>query len=308
MPFPPLDKSSMAYHSIVLAKQVPDTADVPDKAMKKDGTLDRSALPAVFNRDDLHALEMALELKELHGGSVTVISMGPLMAGQLLREALYRGADRAILLTDRRFAAADTLATSYTLSAAVRKAGHFDLILCGREASDGNTAQVGPQVAEKLRIPQITCVEKICSLEQGVLVAHHLTDFGYERVQAPLPLLITVMPGSNEPRPPAAKRLMRFKKALAPGEVHKNIPLDLSTPETVDSSCRRLQEKGLLLTQWNADDLAIEPDRCGRPGSPTWVKKIERVVLTGGEHRSYPPTDEGVHLLMQELIEEHTFG
>jgi electron transfer flavoprotein beta subunit len=298
----------MSYHSIVLAKQVPNTTDVPTKAMKKDGTLDRSALPTVFNKDDLHALEMALELKERYDGTVTVISMGPLMASELLREALYRGADKGILLTDKRFAAADTLATSYTLSAAVRKVGHFDLILCGREASDGNTAQVGPQVAEKLGIPQITYVEEICMLEKGVIVAEHLTDLGYERVQAPLPLLITVMPDSNEPRPPAAKRLMRFKKAMTPGELQNNLAGDAKSRETLDFSCQHLYEKGLLITQWNTEDLAIEPDRCGRSGSPTWVKKIERVVLMGGDHKVYPPTDQGVSQLMQELAEEHTFG
>jgi len=298
----------MPYHSIVLAKQVPDTTEVTPKAMKQDGTLNRSALPAVFNRDDLHALEMALAIKERYGGTVTAITMGPSAAGEILREALYRGADRAILLTDRRFAAADTLATSYTLSAAIRKVATFDLIFCGREASDGNTAQVGPQVAEKMDIPQITYVEEICSLEGGILEAQRLTDDGYERVRATLPLLITVMPDSNEPRPPAAKRLMRFKKALTPGEVRNKLQAEGTPPEMLETHCQTLKEKGLLITEWNADDMAIDPARCGRAGSPTWVKKIERVVLTGGEHKSYPPTDEGVHRLMQELIEEHTFG
>ncbi|MDX1778059.1 MAG: electron transfer flavoprotein subunit beta/FixA family protein, partial [Thermodesulfobacteriota bacterium] len=189
----------MAYHSIVLAKQVPDTTDVSGKAMKKDGTLNRSALPTIFNKDDLHALEMALTVKENYGGSVTVITMGPPMASEILREALYRGADRAILLTDKRFAAADTLATSYTLSAAIKKTGQWDLIFCGREASDGNTAQVGPQIAQKLGIPQITYVEKICSLQDGLMELRHFTDSGYEQVRSSLPLLLTIMPDCNEP-------------------------------------------------------------------------------------------------------------
>ena len=173
----------MPLHSIVLAKQVPDTTDITPRAMKADGTLNRSALPAVLNQDDLHALEMALAVKDEHGGTVTIITMGPSAAADILREALYRGADRAILLTDRRFAAADTLATSYTLSAAVNKIKTFDLIFCGREASDGNTAQVGPQVAEKLGIPQITCVDQICSLDGGRLEARRLSDEGCERVR-----------------------------------------------------------------------------------------------------------------------------
>jgi len=298
----------MPYHSIVLAKQVPDTTEISPKAMKEDGTLNRSALPAVFNKDDLHALEMALAIKETHGGTVTVITMGPSAAAQILRDALYRGADRAILLTDRRFAAADTLATSYTLSAAISKIKSFDFVFCGREASDGNTAQVGPQVAEKLGIPQITYAEEIYSLQAGVLEAKRFSDDGYERVQSTLPLLITVMPDSNEPRPPAAKRLLRFKKALTPGEAKNKLQAEGASAEAIESHCQSLKEKGLLIEEWNGDDLAIDPARCGRTGSPTWVKKIERVVLTGGEHKSYPPTDEGVQRLMQELIEEHTFG
>ena len=298
----------MPYNSIVLAKQVPDTTDVSPKAMKKDGTLNRSALPTVFNKDDLHALEMALEVKENYGGSVTVITMGPPMASGILREALYRGADRAILLTDRQFAAADTLATSYTLGAAIKKAGGFDLIFCGREASDGNTAQVGPQIAEKLGIPQITYVEKICTLKDGMLEVQHLVDSGYERVKAPLPLLLTVMPDCNEPRPAAARRLMRFKKALSPSEVKNSLRGNADPAGEADSSCQHLKERDLLITEWNAQDLNIAPEQTGRSGSPTWVKKIERVVLTSTEHKTYPPTDEGVRQLMQELIEDHTFG
>jgi electron transfer flavoprotein beta subunit len=298
----------MAYHSIVLAKQVPDTTDVPTKAMKKDGTLNRSALPTIFNKDDLHALEMAFQVKESYGGSVTVITMGPPAASEILREALYRGADRAILLTDKRFAASDTLATSYILSAAIKKAGPCDLILCGREASDGNTAQVGPQIAEKLGIPQITYVEKICTIKDGLLEVQHLVDSGYERVRAPLPLLLTVMPDCNEPRPPAAKRLIRFKKALSPAEVKNSMRGNADSDSTADASCQHLKERGLLITEWSAHNLDILPEQCGRSGSPTWVKKIERVVLTSNDHKTYPPTDEAVGQLMQELIEDHTFG
>lgn len=298
----------MAYRSIVLVKQVPDTTDVPSKAMRKDGTLNRSALPATFNNDDRHALEMALQVKETYGGTVTVLTMGPPKASEILRDALYRGADEAILLTDKRFAAADTLATSYTLSVAIKKAGNFDLVFCGREASDGNTAQVGPQIAEKLRIPQITYVEEIRKLEDGFLKAQRLTDQGCEIVKSSLPLLITVVPDANEPRPPAARRLMRFKKAMTPTEVTNQFQECAGSLNAVNNQCQRLKEKGLLMTEWDADALGLEPDRCGRLGSPTWVKKIERVVLTGGEHKAFPPTDEGVSQLMRELIDDHTFG
>jgi electron transfer flavoprotein beta subunit len=298
----------MAYHSIILAKQVPDTTAVTGKAMKKDGTLNRSALPAIFNNDDLHALEMALEVKDKYGGTVTVITMGPPKASDVLREALYRGADEAILLTDKRFAAADTLATSYTLSGAIKKAGDFDLIFCGREASDGNTAQVGPQIAQKLGLPQITYVEEIRRLGEGLLEARRLTDQGYEIVRSPLPLLLTVVPQANEPRPPAAKRLMRFKKAMTPTEVVNRLQGQDNSPDKAGAYFKQLKEKGLLITEWDADALALDSNRCGRSGSPTWVKKIERVVLMGGEYKSFPPTDEGVGQLIRELIEDHTFG
>lgn len=298
----------MACRSIVLAKQVPDTTAVTAKAMRKDGTLNRSALPATFNHDDLNALEMALQVKERHGGTVTVITMGPPMASEILREALYRGADATILLTDKRFAASDTLATSYTLSVAIKKLRDFDLIFCGREASDGNTAQVGPQVAEKLGLPQITYVEEISRLEEGFLEAKRLTDQGYEIVRSPLPLLLTVVSLANEPRPPIAKRLMRFKKAMTPTELVNRLQGHADLTNKLEAYCDQLKEKGLLITEWNADTLSIELDRCGRSGSPTQVKKIERVVLMGGEYKSFPPTDEGVGQLIQELIEDHTFG
>lgn len=298
----------MSYHSIVLAKQVPDTTVITPKAMNKDGTLNRAALPATFNGDDLHALEMALEIKDKYGGKVTVITMGPPKASEILRDALYRRADEAILLTDRKFAAADTLATSYTLSAAIKKIGNFDLIFCGREASDGNTAQVGPQLAEKLGLPQVTYVEEIYRLEGRMIEARRLSDQGYEIVQSPLPLLLTVVPSANEARPAAAKKLMRFKKALSKTEVANLFQGDADAHDKAKAYCEKLQEKGLLITEWDADDLGLDTNRCGRSGSPTWVKKIERVKLLGGAHKSFPATDEGAQQLIQELIEEHTFG
>jgi electron transfer flavoprotein beta subunit len=163
--------SARTYNSIVLVKQVPDTKNITGEVMKGDGTMNRSALPAVFNPEDLNALEMALQVREQYGGRVTVLTMGPPQAAEVLREALYRGADQVILLSDRRFAGADTLATSYTLTCAIRKLGNYDLIFCGRQAIDGDTAQVGPQTAEKLGIPQITYAETVVNLEGDEIVA-----------------------------------------------------------------------------------------------------------------------------------------
>ena len=150
---------SRPIDSVVLVKQVPDTHNITGDAMTKDGTMNRNALSAIFNPEDLNALEMALQIKERHGGTVTVITMGPPKAADILRESLWRGADRVVLLTDRRFAGADTLATSVALQKAIEKIGRYDLILAGRQAIDGDTAQVGPQTAEKLGIPQITYAE-----------------------------------------------------------------------------------------------------------------------------------------------------
>src|SRR5512136_2667623 len=171
------------YHSIVLVKQVPDTHNVTGEVMTADGTMNRSALPAIFNPEDLNALEMALSIKEQNGGSVTVITMGPMQAAEVLREALFRGADRVVLLSDRKFAGADTQATSYTLKRAIDKLGGFDLVFCGRQAIDGDTAQVGPQVAEKLGIPQITYAEAIVDLKGEDIVVRRAFDLGTELVR-----------------------------------------------------------------------------------------------------------------------------
>ncbi len=158
--------SARPYHLIVLVKQVPDTRNVTGEVMTKDGTMNRSALSAIFNPEDLNALEMALDFKDRYGGTVTVISMGPLQAAEILRDSLCRGADQVILLSDRKFAGADTHATSYTLKCAIDKVGQYDMVFCGRQAIDGDTAQVGPQVAEKLNIPQITYAELIMEVKE----------------------------------------------------------------------------------------------------------------------------------------------
>ena len=300
----------MPYDSIVLAKQVPDTKAVTGKAMNADGTVNRSALPAIFNPEDTNALEAALEVKDRFGGTVTVITMGPPQAAAILRESLYRAADRVILLTDRRAAASDTLATSYILSCACRKVSRYDLIFCGRQAIDGDTAQVGPQVAEKLGIPQITYVEKIERLDQDLIRCRRVTERGYEVVEANLPALLTVIATANDLRPASIKKMLRFKNARAPVEIALALEAgsDESQRAMIQEELLQLQTRGLAITQWNLDDLGADIAWCGRTGSPTKVKRIQSIVLTATEQKRYDPTDEGLSTLIHELIEDHTIG
>ena len=227
----------MTYHSIVLVKQVPDTRAVTGEVMTRDGTMNRSALPAIFNPEDLNALEMALQVKEQHGGSVTVLSMGPLQAAEVLRQALYRGADRVILLSDRKFAGADTQATSYTLKCAIDKIGAFDLVFCGRQAIDGDTAQVGPQVAEKLGVPQITYTEAILRLEGTEIIVQRAFEHGTEIVKCSLPCLLTVVGSANHPRPPSVRRRVASKLAAVPAELSNRLAQwpEFGSPEALEA-------------------------------------------------------------------------
>lgn len=304
----------MPYDCVVCVKQVPDTANVTAEAMKDDGTVNRAALPAIFNPEDLHALEAALEVRDRFGGTVTVISMGPPKAGEVLRESLYRGADRAILLTDRRAAASDTLATSYILSCAIRSLKKYDLVFCGRQAIDGDTAQVGPQCAEKLGIPQITYLEELISLEGDVIQIRRNVGHGWEIVEANLPLLITVIDTANKPRPPAAKRAIRFKRARVPselsGEVKSSMPE--ASPEEVlaevDRRAKELTERGLLIDQWDLADIGADLERCGLAGSPTKVYRVQSIVLTKEGYTEVPATEKGARQLIHELIVDRTLG
>ncbi|MCC6127089.1 MAG: electron transfer flavoprotein subunit beta/FixA family protein [Pirellulales bacterium] len=304
----------MSYDSVVCVKQVPDTANVTAEAMKEDGTVNRAALPTIFNPEDLHALETALEVKSRYGGTVTVISMGPPRAADVLRDCLYRGADRAILITDRRAAASDTLATSYILSQAVRTVGRFDFVFCGRQAIDGDTAQVGPQCAEKLGIPQITYLEKLVGIEGGKARIRRNMGHGWEVVEVKLPVLVTVIETANEPRPPQAKRVMRLKKAKViselSGEVKAERP-DASEEQIRVETQRRadsLKERNLLLEQWNLDDIHADLSRCGMAGSPTKVHRIQAIVLTKEGHTQIPPTEEGIGGMVHELVVDRTLG
>jgi len=294
----------MTYKSIVLIKQVPDTRHVTGDVMSANGTMNRSALPAIVNPEDLYALEMALWVKDNYGGHVTVLSMGPKKAADALREALYRGADRVILLTDRKFAGADTQATSYTLKSAVEKVGDFDLIFCGRQAIDGDTAQVGPQVAEKLGIPQITYAESITELNDDEIILQRVFKLGCETVKCKLPCLITVVDSAVNPRPPSTRRRIAQKLAAIPAEYPKIIK-KMTEFKGEDSLVAYLSQKNLEIPVWTAADLPLDEKKIGLGGSPTQVHKVNYVVLEGTESKEIPATEEGVRGLIQELIQEH---
>ncbi len=304
----------MAYDSIVLVKQVPDTANVTADAMKEDGTVNRGALPAIFNPEDLHALEAALEVKERFGGTVTAITMGPPKAGEVLRACLFRGADRAILLTDRRAAGSDTLATSYILAQAVKTIGRYDFVFAGRQAIDGDTAQVGPQCAEKLGIPQITYLEEVVSLEGDRVRIRRTIGHGWEVVEARLPILATVIETANESRPPAARRVMRMKHARATveieGAVRNGMPDadDAARQAEVKKRAEALQQRGLLIEQWGLDAIGAAPARCGLSGSPTKVHRIQAIVLKKEGHTQVSATEEGVRDMVHELVVDRTLG
>jgi electron transfer flavoprotein beta subunit len=298
----------MPYHSVVLVKQVPDTANITGRAMKEDGTVNRAALPAILNPEDLNALEMALQVKEQQGGQVTVLTMGPPRAAEVLREALYRGADRVILLTDRRTAGSDTLATSYLLKCAVeeigRQFGCYDLILCGRQAIDGDTAQVGPQVAEKLSLPQITYSESIESLRDSEIVVRRALPLGTETVRCALPCLLTVVGSANWPRPSSVRRMMTYKLAATPYEYPDLLKAwpEFGTEEMLDSY---LAERGLKITVWSAADVRADLGRVGMAGSPTKVLKVDFVVLGSGDSKEVKANEEGLGELVRELVRDY---
>lgn len=304
----------MGYDLIVCVKQVPDTANITVDAMKADGTVNRAALPAIFNPEDLHALEAALAIRYRFGGTVTAMAMGPVAACEVLRESMFRGADRAILVNDRRAAASDTLATSYILSQAIRKIHKFDMVFCGRQAIDGDTAQVGPQLAEKLGIPQITYFEKLVELSGHTIRVRRNVGNGWEVLEARLPILVTVLDTANEPRPASAKRVMRTKKARSLGEIAGLVAKE--NPAATDDEKKAktqelfapLKEKNMAIEQWDLDDIQADLQWCGVTGSPTKVHRVQSIVLTKEGFTAVEPTEEGVSKMIHELIVDHTLG
>lgn len=292
----------MGLHLVVLVKQVPDTQNITGEAMREDGTVNRSALPAIFNPEDLHALEAALSIKDTHPDTkVSVLTMGPPPAIQVLKESLYRGADFVALVSDRRFAAADTLATSYALKCAVEKLGDYDMVICGRQAIDGDTAQVGPQTAEKLGINQITSVSGIEELDikSGKITARRSIEGGYEIITSKFPVLLTITDEGFFPRPPSAIKVLTYKNASAQQqEAYDESYLDTDSASKFEN----------YISQWDVGAIGANPDQCGLSGSPTKVKKIESVVLKSEETKMVENTEEGIANMVHELITDHTIG
>ena len=289
----------MTLKIVVLAKQVPDTRNVGKDAMTPEGTVNRAALPAIFNPDDLNALEQALRLKEQYPGStVGILTMGPPRAGEIIRQGLYRGADTGWLLTDRLFAGADTLATSYALATAIKKIGDVDIVIGGRQAIDGDTAQVGPQVAQKLGLNQVTYAEEIKKIENGVATIERRIDGGAETVEAPLPLVVTVNGTAAPCRPQNVRLVMKYKYATCP----------LERPAEDPRADLYAERPYLTLTQWSVADVDGDPQQCGLAGSPTKVKTVQNIVFQAKESKTLTAADADVEGLIQELLNEKIIG
>lgn len=294
-------KNMNGLRILVLAKQVPDTRNVGKDAMKEDGTVNRAALAAIFNPEDLNALEQALSLKDRYPGTtITMLSMGPARAAEVIAEGLYRGADKGYLLTGREFAGSDTLATSYALSRAIRSLGGFDLIVAGRQAIDGDTAQVGPQVAEKLGLPQITYAEEILEAAEGSVTVKRRLERGVEVVRGAMPMVVTVTGSAAECRPRNAKLTMKFKNARTLSDLQNESEEFRAFFET--------KKEALTIGEIQVADIDADPAQLGMQGSPTKVKTIESVVLEAKESKSLRNTDEDIEALVVELIGNHTIG
>ena len=251
---------------VVCIKQVPDTAEV--RINPETGTLIREGVPSIINPFDMHAIEAGIQIKEKAGGKVTVMTMGPPQAESALRDAIAMGADDGILLSDRAFAGSDTWATSFTLSKAIRKLG-ADIIICGKQAIDGDTAQVGPETAEFLNIPHISYVRKIEDVTQNSIKVQRLMDEGYDIVESSFPVLLTAVKELNEPRLPSLKGKMAAKKAV--------------------------------IQKWGASDIMADQNDLGLKGSPTQVKNIFTPEARSGRKILEGDTEEQVDALIQEL-------
>lgn len=289
----------MSYKIVVLAKQVPDTRNVGKDAMTPQGTVNRAALPAIFNPEDLNALEQALRIKEQNPGTtVGILTMGPPRAGEIIRQGLYRGADTGWLLTDRLFAGADTLATSYALATAIKKIGGVDIVIGGRQAIDGDTAQVGPQVAQKLGLNQVTYAEEILKIENGIATIRRHIDGGVETVEAPLPIVITVNGSAAPCRPQNAKLVMKYKYATCPMERNDKTPHQELYAE----------RPYLTLNQWSVADIDCDPQQCGLAGSPTKVKAVKNISFQAKESKTLTASDADVEGLIKDLLNEKIIG
>jgi len=290
----------MSFKIIVLAKQVPDTRNVGKDAMKADGTVNRAVLPAIFNPEDLNALEFALQVKDrIEGAEVIILTMGPFRAAEIIREAMYRGADKGYLITDRKFAGSDTLATSYAISLAVKKLAPFNLLVAGRQAIDGDTAQVGPQTAEKLNIPQVAYAEKLVDVNDKEITIKRRIERGVETVSAAYPLAVTVHGSADPCRPRHAKNLMTFKHARTITELQN---------ETKDYTDLHSARPYLKIEEWSVEDIGADVEQLGLSGSPTKVKAIQNVVFAAKESKTLSGSNEDIESLMVELLEGHMIG
>lgn len=290
----------MSLNILVLAKQVPDTRNVGKDAMTPEGTVNRAALPAIYNPEDLNALEQALRLKDKNPGTtVTVLTMGPFRAAEIIRESLYRGADRGFVLSDRAFAGSDTLATSYALSRAIQKMDKIDLIICGRQAIDGDTAQVGPQVGEKLGMNQITYAEDIQLVSENIVRVKRRIEKGVEILEGLLPMVVTVNGSAPDCRPRNARLLMKYKYARIPNELQAANEDYIKLFTTRDF---------LQIGEWSVNDIVAEASELGLNGSPTKVKRVENVVFQAKESKTFTDSDTEIEGLIQELISNHTIG
>lgn len=254
---------------IVLVKQVPDTSEV--KINRETNTLIRDGVPSIINPFDLYAIEEALRLREQHGGTVTAMTMGPPQAAEALKDAVAMGVDEVVLLSDRAFAGADTWATSYTLSRGIKKIARYDLVIAGKQAIDGDTAQVGPETADMLGIPFVAYIRKIEKVESGKMVAERMMDEGYDVVETSLPALITVVKEINQPRLPSLKGKMKARN--------------------------------LKVTAWNAADIGADKNLCGLTGSPTKVVRIFPPVPRGQREILSGSIDEQVATVTRKLKE-----
>lgn len=290
----------MSFRIIVMAKQVPDTRNVGKDAMKADGTVNRGVLPAIYNPEDLNALEFALKIKDqVEDSEIVVLTMGPSRAAGIIREAMYRGADRGVLLTDRRFAGSDTLATSYALSMAIKHLEPYDIVIAGRQAIDGDTAQVGPQTAEKLNLPQITYAETLEKISPEEITIKRRLERGVETVKCKLPVLVTVNSSAEDCRPRHAKRVMQFKHSRTVTELQE---------ESRDYTELFDQRPYLTIEEWSVDDVKADEEKLGLSGSPTKVKKIENVVFKAKETSNLTDSDDDIDAMMKDLINSHVLG
>ncbi|MGE5484846.1 MAG: electron transfer flavoprotein subunit beta/FixA family protein [Ignavibacteriales bacterium] len=254
---------------IVSIKQVPDTTEV--RINPETGTLVREGVPSIINPFDLYALEEGIRIRERLGGTVTAISMGPSQARDALRDAIAMGADEAILLSDRRFAGSDTLATAYALARAVERLGGADLIICGKQAIDGDTAQVGPGIAEELDIPHVAYVKKVVEIGDGRIRVERMVEGGVEVIESTLPILLTVMKDINQPRLPTLKGIMRAKRTE--------------------------------IRTWTLEDIEADEDRVGLKGSPTEVIRVFTPELRQQGEVIEGTTEEQVKALLSKLRE-----